>query len=59
MDRVMNRVVLKHLSKETEVPSSMKGRKLAYFAHVIGNPKYEILLIVIQEKIEGKHAPGW
>ena len=58
MDRVTNQAVMQRLNKEREVLNTIKRRKLEYFAHVMRNPKYEMLHVIIQGKIEGKRGPG-
>jgi len=54
MDRVTNQAVVQRMSKQREVLNTIKRRKLEYFAHVMRNPKYELLHIIIQ----GKHGPN-
>lgn len=58
MDRVTNEAVLQRMNKQREELNTIKRRKLEYFAHVKGNRKYELIQIIIQVKIEGKHVPG-
>jgi len=57
-DRVTNSEVLNRLSTEREILLSIKRRKVAYFGHVIRGPKYELLQLIVQGKIEGRRGVG-
>ena len=58
MDRVTNQAVMQRLNKEREVLNTIKRRKLEYFAHVMRNPKYEMLHVIIQGKKRESAALG-
>ena len=53
-----NDEVLRRLKKNTELINTIKIRKLSYFGHIIRNPKYQFLQLVIQGKIAGHRGPG-
>ena len=53
VDKVTNDEVLRRLKKNTELI-----RKLSYFGHIMRNPKYQFLQLVIQGKIAGHRGPG-
>jgi len=45
MEKVTNEAVLQRMSKQREVLNTLE---VLYFAHVMRNPKYELLHIIIQ-----------
>ena len=53
------------MSKETELVKTINQRKLQFLVHVISNPKYEVLRLMLQGKIHGEESldeeefPGW
>ena len=58
MDKVTNDEVLRRIKKNTELINTIKIRKLSYFGHIMCNPKYQFLQLVIQGKIAGHRGPG-
>lgn len=57
-DHVSNQEVLRRLQKEHELLLTIKRRKTAYFGHIMRGPKYELLRLIIQGRIEGKRGLG-
>ena len=53
LDKVTNDEVLRRIKKNTELINTTKIRKLPYFGHIMRNPKYQFLELVIQGKIAG------
>lgn len=59
VQKVRNVTVLQRLNKKgTEVLNTIKRRKLEYFGHIMRNPKYELLQVITQGKIQGRRRPG-
>ncbi|XP_030746803.1 uncharacterized protein LOC115875475 [Sitophilus oryzae] len=58
MDRVTNEEVLRRMSKDRELLSTVKERKLQYVVHIMRDNRYEVLRLVIEGKIEGRRSVG-
>ena len=51
--------VLEMAGIERSIPDTNKKWKTGYFGHVLRGPKYELIKLIIQGKIEGVHrGPG-
>ena len=57
-DHVTNLEVLQRANTSAHLLTSIKERKLLYFAHVMRNEKYRLLHLIIQGKIQGRRLPG-
>ncbi|CAH1224416.1 unnamed protein product [Diabrotica balteata] len=57
-DRITNKEVLERVGKEREIITTIQTRKLEYLGHVMRGPKYEILRLIIQGKIQGRRSVG-
>ncbi|CAG9832782.1 unnamed protein product [Diabrotica balteata] len=55
-DRIINKEVLDRVGKETELITTIQTRKLEYLVHVMKEPKYEILRLIIQGKVQGRRS---
>ncbi|KAL1446457.1 hypothetical protein WDU94_005636 [Cyamophila willieti] len=55
---VTNETVLERMRKTTEIITTVKRRKLAYFGHIIRNNKYKILQDIIKCNLSGTRARG-
>lgn len=53
-----NEEVLRRVGTDRVLLTSIKRRKLSYFGHVIRGPKYDLLKLLIQGKVEGKRWIG-
>ncbi|CAG9830637.1 unnamed protein product [Diabrotica balteata] len=53
-EHVTNNEVMKRINKRMEVLEIIKTRKLQYLGHVMRNKRYNLLQLIIQEKIQGK-----
>jgi len=49
---------LERIGKKAEILRNVKIRKLHYFGHIMRGKKYEMLRLIIQDKIEGKRGRG-
>ena len=58
VDRVTNEEVLLRLSKQTELNTEVKIRKLQYLGHIMRGTRYQMLQVIIQGKIVGKRSVG-
>jgi hypothetical protein len=58
IDRISNEEVLIKLNKDRELLKMIKIRKTQYFGHIIRGPKYEILQLIVQGRIEGTRGVG-
>ena len=56
VDRVTNEEVLLRLSKQTELNTGVKLRKLQYMGHIMKGTRYQMLQVIIQGKIIGKRS---
>lgn len=56
--RKTNEQVLNIMNKERELLMSIKQRKLEYLGHVMRGPRYELLRLILNGKIEGKKWIG-
>ncbi|XP_077287784.1 uncharacterized protein LOC143912378 [Arctopsyche grandis] len=56
VDRVRNEEVLNRMKRKRELLSVVKRRKLRYLGHVMRNPKYEIIQLILQGKVQGKRG---
>lgn len=57
-ERVSNNDILRRMGKDREMLLTIKRRKTAYLGHLIRNPKYQLLQLVVEGKIEGKRGVG-
>lgn len=57
-ERVSNEEILSRMSKDREMLYTIKRRKVDYFGHLMRNPKYQLLQLIIEGKIEGKRGVG-
>jgi hypothetical protein len=55
---ISNERVLETVHKERELINIIKMRKVQYFGHIMRGPKYRLLRLIIQGKIEGKRWVG-
>lgn len=55
---ITNEEVLRKMRRDRELLLTTKRRKTAYLGHVYRNPKYDILKLIIEGKIDGKRGPG-
>uniref|UniRef100_A0A8D8VC16 Craniofacial development protein 2 n=1 Tax=Cacopsylla melanoneura TaxID=428564 RepID=A0A8D8VC16_9HEMI len=55
---VTNETVLERMTKTTEIITTVKRRKLAYFGHIIRNNKYKILQDIVKCNLSGTRARG-
>lgn len=58
VEKVRNEEVLRRMDKNTEILKTLKGRKIAYFGHVMRGDKYRILKLIMEGKIAGKRSVG-
>jgi hypothetical protein len=59
-DRISNQRVLEKMGKQKELLNTIKTRKLEYIEHIMSklNQRYNVLQLILQEKIEGKRSVG-
>lgn len=57
-DRVTNEEILRRVGKDREILLSIKRRKTTYFGHLIRSPKYQLLQLIVEGKIEGRRGVG-
>ncbi|KAF2904714.1 hypothetical protein ILUMI_01467 [Ignelater luminosus] len=57
-DRVPNEEVLRRVGRNRQLLTSTKRRKLEYQVHILRNDKYNLLQLILNGKIEGKHRIG-
>lgn len=57
-DRITNDEVVIRMQQQPELLASIKRRKTSYFGHIVRNPKYDILKLIIQGKIDGIRGVG-
>ena len=56
--RLTNEEVLRRVDKERELFELIKKKKTAYLGHIMRNPKYQFLHLLIEGKIEGRRSIG-
>ena len=56
VDHITNEEVLRRINTKIEFLVKLKRQKISYFAHVMRGNKYELLQLIIEGKIEGKHG---
>lgn len=54
MHRVTNEEVLRRAGVDKEIFQMIKRRKTVYFGHLLRGEKYELLRLLIREKLMGK-----
>lgn len=58
VDRVTNEEILGRMGRDREILLNIKKRKTAYFGHIMRNPKYQFLQLIVEGKIEGRRGVG-
>lgn len=53
-ERIENDIILQLLYKKRVLLGTVKRRKLKYFGYIICEPKYRLLQIITEYKVEGK-----
>lgn len=53
-----NEDVLRMVNADREVLNTVKRRKTEYFGHIVRGPRYHLLRLIIQGKVEGKRWIG-
>ena len=56
--KVTNVEVLKRASTKRTILKTIKKRKINYFRMIMKEPKYELLRLIMQGKIEGRRGKG-
>lgn len=57
-DFVSNAEILRRLNTERHLLHTIKIRKTTYFGHIIRGEKYQLLVLILQGKIEGRRGIG-
>ncbi|KAI5734561.1 hypothetical protein M8J77_007970 [Diaphorina citri] len=57
-DKVTNVEVLRRMDKIMELEYTIKKKKLEYLGHILRGPKYKLLNVILEGKIEGRRGRG-
>ena len=57
-DRVTNEEILRRMEKDREILLNVKKRKTAYFGHIMRSPKYRLLQLIVEGRIDGRRGVG-